>query len=78
MEQYRLIAISMDGESEDDAYERITREFESLETAEENLKEISNFAKANRIDMVYGVYKGLNSNMILRGFINRNGVIKTE
>lgn len=78
MKKYKLIAISMDGRSEVEAYEKITKECESLEVAENYLREISNFAKTNGIDMVYGVYQGINPNMLLRGFINRNGVIETE
>ena len=78
MEQYKLIAISMDGRSEEDAYDHITIEFDSLEVAENYLSEVSDFAKSRGTDMVYGIYQGINHNMILRGFINRNGVIKAE
>lgn len=78
MKKYKLIAISMDGRTEEEAYEKITKECDSLEVAENYLIEISNFAKTNGIDMVYGVYQGINPNMLLRGFINRNGVIETE
>lgn len=78
MKKYKLIAISMDGRTEEEAYEKITKECDSLEVAENYLREISNFAKTNGIDMVYGVYQGINPNMLLRGFINRNGVIETE
>lgn len=78
MNQYKLIAISMDGETENQAYETVTKDCESLETAEMCLKEIGSFARERGIDMVYGVYHGNESKMISHGFVSRYGEVKAE